>query len=57
MMKAIPNGKQNTIHVIANATSSFITSMVAKKAVTIADKIVNTAHIINNVLILNSWII
>ena len=57
MMKAIPNGKQNTIHVIANATSSFITSIVAKKAVTIADNIVNTAHIINNVLILNRWAI
>ena len=57
MTKAIPNGKQNTIHVIANAVSSFITSMVAKKAVTIADNIVNTAHIINNVLILNHWAI
>ena len=57
MMKAIPNGKQNTIHVIANATSSFITSIAAKKAVTIADNIVNTAHIINNVLILNRWAI
>ena len=56
-MKAMPNGKQNTIHVIVNATSSFITSMVAKKAVTIADNIVNTAHIINNVLILNRWAI